>query len=485
MSSQYLTLNHFFDGLLSPFASGAVCTAEGEVIYLKYENLADIGTIGNATRIACQYIKPKMGDVAILNDPYSGGTTLSTMTLVTPLIPADSNTTELYLTIRVGFKPNLTITQNLEEEGVRIPPTPIALKKEINTAILSAIAMHPLCPHDFQKKITDQIQLLFDRVHKATLLHRCKSIDFSKTHIKKYLTASKEVFQNELSEIPHGEYKAETTLDQGEIIRLKIELTEDKVQIDFRGTSISKSVCLTDAATFGACFGAITAFLGKTLPVNSETFSFIQVTTPLGCLLNSKYPSPTFKGMTDGTALIANCVITALSRIVKNRDVAQSAVASSKIQMNFENGQKFYDHLPGGAGAHKTGAGCDGISFWQRNNLQPSIEEIERQFPLLVRRVSLRNASGGKGQFAGGNGMFKMYELLQPAQLSWILDQTKNTPMGINGATRGSSGEIFVYHKEKSEKQNLPDQGQVKLQSRDTISVYSAGGGGWGTVKES
>jgi N-methylhydantoinase B/oxoprolinase/acetone carboxylase alpha subunit len=66
----------FLAQTLAPFESAACITNEGEVLDVKYETLADIGTLGTAATTITKYFPLKMGDVVILNDPYSGGTTL-------------------------------------------------------------------------------------------------------------------------------------------------------------------------------------------------------------------------------------------------------------------------------------------------------------------------------------------------------------------------------------------------------------------------
>ena len=131
-------LRSFFKEALRPFDSAACLTGNGDLIALKYETLADIGTLSASAVSVLRYLPLKMGELAILNDPYSGGTVLSHVTLVTPLSDASSSAmgAGLFLAFRIGFRPRLVMTNSLEEEGLRIPPTPLAHNRKINLMII-------------------------------------------------------------------------------------------------------------------------------------------------------------------------------------------------------------------------------------------------------------------------------------------------------------------------------------------------------------
>src|SRR5688500_2435850 len=76
-------LQKLLESLFSPSISACITTSEGQPLHLQYTHLADIGTLPLAARTAQQYLQLKPNQVAIMNDPYSGGTLLSTMTLIT------------------------------------------------------------------------------------------------------------------------------------------------------------------------------------------------------------------------------------------------------------------------------------------------------------------------------------------------------------------------------------------------------------------
>jgi N-methylhydantoinase B len=468
---------------LAPFDSAACLTGEGEILDLKYETLADIGTLGTAATTVTRYFPLRLGDVVILNDPYSGGTTLSMITLVTPLLLNHAQIPNLYLAVRTGFRHHLMNSKTLDEEGLRIPPTPIAQNRQLNEMILQAMTSHPLCPPDLGERIKSTLDLVWKRVDCFQSLLQKDSQFCSRNAIKDFLRSSREQVSNLLQELPTGESKVELRLESGELIRLRIELSGGSILFDFAGTSVSKRLCLTDSATFGVCFGAVSAFIQKPIPLNSGSFSLLHVTTPLGSLLNSKYPSPTFRGMSEGTGQVASLVLQALGSIVPHKKFGSSAQIPTQLSLQFEN-QFFFDSIPGGVGASASSEGADAIHFWQRNELRNSIQEIETRFPLRIERIIIRKNSGGQGQYRGGNGLIKEYLVQDTAKLRWILLNRKNPPTGFKGGKDGEAPEIAVQTAGASGFKALDqDEGEVTLQKGDRVQVSSAGGGGYGTGK--
>jgi N-methylhydantoinase B len=320
---------------------------------------------------------------------------------------------------------------------------------------------------------------LFRRVDHFRLLMKKQGDLFSKANLKGFLKASNEIIHEIAAEHSTGEAKIETVLDSGEVIRLKAELTAQNLNLDFSGTSASKRVCLTDAATMGACMGALSAFLKVNIPVNEGTFSFLNVVTPLGSMLNSRYPSPTFKGMTEGTSLVAATVLRALSEISTAHKASWSASSPTLVSFDFGKGLKFFDALPGGVGATAEGEGADALHYWSRNRLRNSVEEIETRFPMMIRQISIRTGSGGKGQFRGGHGMVKEYEMQSASDLSWMMEQRKSAPLGLKGAQNGQLAEIHILRGEKKIVLDQPE-GTFALIKGDRVVMATAGGGGYG-----
>ncbi|MFN7727610.1 MAG: hydantoinase B/oxoprolinase family protein [Bdellovibrio sp.] len=462
------TYDHFLSSCLKPWESSALLTLQGEILSLRYETLSDVGTLPQAGRVALQYLKVGPGDLVVLNDPFSGGNLLSNLTLIYGM---EHECSGLILVVRTGFRARLNLGERLDEEGLRIPPTPLAQKGQWMEPLLQALVTHPDAPAGAENRLRGlftQMQAMSQRLTPPTG-------DWTP-----YLNECKQETLAFLAEIPHGETKVEQRLAGGELLRLNIEVGSENVTFDFSGTSPSKKIGLTDAAVQGACFGALVAYFQMNLGINESSFSMLQVSAPLGSWLNSKYPTPTFRGMTEGVHRVAHLVWQALTDLASQASVAPSPSSPTWLSLQFADGQMFFDSLPVGVGAHLKSGGAAALHLWVRSPIVNSVEQIESKFPIRILQAGPRKGSGGDGASRGGDGMVKVYELLKPAYLQWI--QSTLDVKGFKGGEGGQSSLVKIN--EPSKAQVLKSEvGALDLPAGTLIEVLTAGGGGYGKIR--
>ena len=68
----------------------------------------------------------------------------------------------------------------------------------------------------------------------------------------------------------------------------------------------------------------------------------------------------------------------------------------------------------------------DGIEYVQHSNTP--IEALEQALPVRVRRYALRSDSGGNGEYAGGDGLVREYEMLSPTQATLLTNGVPAAP---------------------------------------------------------
>ena len=84
----------------------------------------------------------------------------------------------------------------------------------------------------------------------------------------------------------------------------------------------------------------------------------------------------------------------------------------------------FSQTIAGGSGAGPTWHGTSGVHTHITNTRIGDVEILERRYPVLLHRFSLRDGSGGQGQFSGGDGVIREIEFLHPLQVS-ILSEVR------------------------------------------------------------
>lgn len=67
----------------------------------------------------------------------------------------------------------------------------------------------------------------------------------------------------------------------------------------------------------------------------------------------------------------------------------------------------YYETIAGGAGAGPTWHGCSAVHTHMTNTRITDPEILEKRYPIILRQFALREGSGGKGQFNGGEGVVR------------------------------------------------------------------------------
>ena len=69
----------------------------------------------------------------------------------------------------------------------------------------------------------------------------------------------------------------------------------------------------------------------------------------------------------------------------------------------------------------------------------------EASNPYLLEWVRLRQDSGGAGKYRGGLGVEKCYRIVNPVDLTVIMERTKCAPWGLDGGGDGGTGRVEVH----------------------------------------
>ena len=122
-----------------------------------------------------------------------------------------------------------------------------------------------------------------------------------------------------------------------------------------------------------------------------------------------------------------------------------------------------------------------GVHTAMTNTKNTPIEALERAFPLRVRRLRLRDGSGGAGRRQGGDGIERDLEVLEDVTLSLITERRTCRPWGLAGGEPGAAGENWLLPgRRRGPAERLPDKCTVRLRAGDVLRMLTPGGGGYG-----
>src|SRR3989440_9451926 len=126
--------------------SCAVFDGAGQAIAMGDHMPVHLGSMPMSVKAAVDALSLGPGDVAILNDPFAGGTHLPDITMVLPVFVGGYKAPIFYVASRahhadVGGKypGSMGLCRTIDEEGIRIPPTKLVNGGATDESVLKNI----------------------------------------------------------------------------------------------------------------------------------------------------------------------------------------------------------------------------------------------------------------------------------------------------------------------------------------------------------
>lgn len=436
------------------------------------------------------------GDVAILNDPFRGGTHLPDITLVSPIFFEG----ELH-----GFAGNrahhadvggitpgsMPISTDVNQEGILIPPSKLVAGGELNEELWSRIMREVRTPDERAGDLRAQMAANHIGLQRTLALVQRYSPTVVQEAANELLDYSERLTRELLSDLPDGTYRFSDQMDDDGIspepaeIKVSITIESGKALVDFAGTSEQRrgSINAVFAITVSAAHYVFRCLLSSEVPNNSGSMEPIEVLAPKGSLVNALPPAAVAGGNVETSQRIVDVLLGALSRVLPDQIPAASQGTMNNLTIGGWDKERerdfaYYETIAGGAGAAPQSPGANAIHTHMTNTLNTPVEAIEYAYPLRVTRYEIRANSGGEGRFAGGDGVVREIELLSEAEVTILSDRRRFEPYGLGGGQNGSVGRNTLIIGD--EREQLPGKFSRKLAKGDRIRIETPGGGGHG-----
>ncbi len=485
--------------------SCAVFDAAGNVIAMGDHMPVHLGSMPMSVRAAIDRLELGEGDMAMLNDPYAGGTHLPDITLVLPVFNDGSPLPIFYVAARAhhadvgGFYPgSMGTCREIYQEGLRIPPVRIMQGGEINRDILDLLLSNVRTPVEREGDLTAQIGAC--KVGEARLQELLLKYEISEINqlTAELLDYSEQLVKGELGRMPAGQFNASDFLDDdgyAELpIEIKVAITLDpkarKAKVDFSGSSAQAdgSINAVYAITYSAVYYVFRCLLPEQAPATAGIMRPIAVIAPEGTIVNARLPAPVAGGNVETSQRIVDVILKALAQAIPDRVPAASSGTMNNLTIGGidpRTGAAFayYETVAGGMGARPVADGLPGVHTHMTNSLNTPVEALEYAYPLRVTRYRYRPGSGGNGKFRGGDGLVREIELLADAQVTLLADRRRFSPYGLAGGSPGALGRTTLITKDGE--RELPGKCSIRARKGDVIRIESPGGGGWGNSRRS
>jgi len=464
--------------------STALFDADGEMVAQAEHIPVHLGAMPEAVA-AIRRRNPEPGDVFAINDPYSGGTHLPDITLVSPVSPGGEivgyAVTRAHHSDVGGMRPGSMPSDSREvyQEGIIIPPVRLVRGGEYVDDVLDLLLANVRTPGirrgDLRAQIAAnniaeaRLEELIERRGQATVLAAFDEvISYAEKRTREAIRA-----------LPDGEHAAEDFMegdgfaDEDIPIRVKVAISGDSMTVDFAGTAdaVRGNVNCPLPVTRSACYFALRVLLPDDIPANAGTYTPLTIKAPEGSLVNARSPSAVVAGNVETSNRIADAVILALRHSADLPAQGQGTMNNTVIG---GPGWTYYETIGGGQGASSRGPGPSGVHVGMSNTLNTPVEAFELEYPMRVERYELRYGSGGGGEHRGGDGVVRSVKVLEGGSLSLLTDRRRHAPKGAEGGEPGAVGRNLLNGEE------LPAKASRELEGGDVVTVETPGGGGYG-----
>ncbi|WP_125615543.1 hydantoinase B/oxoprolinase family protein [Specibacter cremeus] len=510
MSEQILRTCYSFVIYSRDFSS-ALCDAAGNTVM---QGSGDIAVHVGTLHFQCKAVLEEFGtdihpgDVFAINDPYRGGTHFNDVSFIRPVfaegeIIAFAQNKGHWADIGGNVPGSFDV--NAKEhfgEGLRITPVRIWSKGKFLHDVAQLLVSNTRAPEQAMGDLHAQSEAtavcerevlrLVDKYSKGTVV---AAMQETQDYVER-------IVRRRLETLPRGTWETTDFIDfdpgKGEgLVPIKIKLTLDGTGIHYDLTGSAPAVETFLNSGYGTTFSAIyagTKTFFPDIPLNSGFYAAVRAEIgPEGTVVNAGWPYAVTGFCSGPYEKLMNGIFELWSKIMPERAMA----CAFNLEYLLVGGKDkrtaaapyfmWYDWMAGGWGgrASKDGASATAPVFGPGLAVQP-VEGQERLSPVLTTRHEIAIDSGGPGRFRGGCGIEKGGILTDATNtvMSYCCDRARSITWGIEGGLPSIPHGVWMNKGTAEEKFLGSNFSSVPLESGDSFTRPSAGGGGYGDPLE-
>src|SRR5271170_929491 len=442
------------------------------------------------------------GDVILQNDPYACAGAISHLNDWMVLVPVFHQGELVGFTSMFGHMMDVggavpgsmpTNAASIFGEGIRIPPIKLYERGELNKAALSVIMNNTRTPEmnysDLMAIIAGcragekRVIEICQRFGRNTYRQACDAL------LERTNRAMRGLIVKNLPEEPKSfeDYVDDDGRGNGPFkMKLTVWREGDHAYFDWTGTSPQAP----GPINFYLHEGMFKMFIGVYMIMvfdpqilfNDGFYDLIHVTLPKGSLLHPDFPAP-LGSRTHALSRQFDVLGGALSYNAPEMATAAGYGSSPHFLYSGvdKSGRSFQlmEILYGGIPGRPVGDGMDGHSWWPLFQNIPS-EYLETYYPMLIEGYTSIIDTGGAGKHRGGNGVEKIFFMLEEGDISIHDDRHISQPWGILGGRPGACSEKWLVRKDGSREPLQSKCDNVRVHAGDRVIFRTAGAGGWG-----
>ena len=475
--------------------STVILDKKGLILYLAEHIPIHLGSFLNIIKSIYKIYSVKeicKNDYFISNDVFfGGGSHLPDIVMVTPVF---------YKNRLLNWVGNIAHHadfvnrghENIYQEGIIIPPLKIIKNNIFQKDIFRLIINN--CQLQKERNIDVMAQISANKVGKKQLCQLYKNNSYSKL-IKGFiniLSSSRIKIISEIQKLKKGSYYFKEDFDSTEIdftfeMKINIQIKQNKIIINFLDfpSQLNIGLNLTYAGLCSTVYFAIKCILDPFGLSNSGSFSPIEINAKKGSMINCIKPAAV-DGRVDTCQRIVDLIFGCFSKIIPDKVIAAgNGSCNSIIFTGYDPIKKenfiYLETIGGGSGARVNKNGLDGVHVHVTNTSNLPIECLENEYPIKILCYELIDKSYGEGKYRGGKGIRRTYKIeIDDCKYQSHGSRIIIKPWGLFGGKEGNCYKIY-----KNNEKNIEINNNGVLMKNETITIETAGGGGYGEFKKS
>ena len=442
------------------------------------------------------------GDMIVCNDPYSGCSHLNDVYMFKPVFADGRRVAWLGIILHhtdLGGRVaggNAADSNEIFEEGLRIPPTKIVEAGRINKTILRVIEFNTRVPARVLADIHAEMAAIDLAAKELGKLISSWDVTEFCAYLGDLIAYSERLTRAQIRALPDGVTEFTEWNDDdgigGAPVKIHVRLTKeaDRITVDFSGTDrrAGGAVHSYYAFTASCAYAAIRTVLDLDIPGNAGFYRPIEVIAPVGTFVNAPFPaafgSRGQSGYRIRTAVLGALVMLLPDRLTACTGGSEFAIAVSTFDDDGRRSLHLEFHNNTGHGGGPARDGQDAGPNCIGNLANMPVEFIEAENPLRVEQYAFIPDTEGPGKYRGALGIVREYRILSTeASVQVRQDRFLHAPWGVFGGGEGACARAYL-NSGTDKAEVLPSKFIRTLARDDVLRAEMAASGGYGSPFE-
>ena len=444
------------------------------------------------------------GDIFVSNDPHAaGGSHLPDINLAMPVF-ADGRLLAFVSNIAhhadVGGMAPGSVAGGMTEiyqEGLRIPAIKLFERGRLVQDVFEILLLNVRLPAERRGDYNAQIAACRLGERRMQELAERYSADTLSVAFDEIIVRTERRLRAAVRGMPDGAYTFEDLMDDDGCenydirISVTVRISGDRICFDFSGTApqAEGNINVPYNASHATLCYILKALVDPDVANNEGVLRVCEMIAEPGSLVNCVAPAAC-ASRANTCQRIVDAVIGALAgplpdAVVAASNGANTAAVFSGLHPNSGEPYVYIETIGGGFGGRATKDGTDGVQVHSTNTSNLPIEVMESEYPLRVRRYELVSDSGGAGEHRGGLAIRRdVAPIGHVCTFNGQGERFRHRPWGLFGGAPGDSGRFALIHADERETALPGKPMSVEVPSGVSISMQTAGGGGYGDPKK-